>query len=89
MKKMKFLIVSVALIGFGFSGNAASGGGGEESVHEAEEAVHEFEEGASAGCTGFARCGYWFSAHGLSMVGRLFGHPGGPHPAPNGGHANE
>ena len=49
----------------------------------------EFEEGASAGCTGFARCGYWFTDHGLSMLGRLFGHPGRPHPAPNGGHADK
>ena len=55
MKKLKFLIVSAALIGFGFSVNAAIAGGGEkhanedkEAVHEAEEAVHEFEEGASA-----------------------------------------
>ena len=62
MKKLKFLIVSAALIGFGFSVNAAIAGGGEkqanedkEAVHEdkvsgneAEEHVHEFEEGASA-----------------------------------------
>lgn len=47
MKKMKFLIVPAALIGFVFSFNTASAGGGEEPVHEAEQHVHIFEEGAS------------------------------------------
>ncbi len=62
MKKLKFLIVSGALIGFVFSVNAAFASGGEKHVHEdkeavhedevsgneAEEHVHEFEEGDSA-----------------------------------------
>lgn len=47
MRKMKFLIVPAALIGFVFSVNTASAGGGEEPVHEDEQHVHIFEEGAS------------------------------------------
>jgi cytochrome c len=47
MRKLKFLIILIAVIGFGLSVDGAFAGGGEENGEEAEEHVHKFEAGTS------------------------------------------